>query len=141
MDGKKVPAGALHFQKLWLLPDQMYHDVPDVRTADDAVLTIRLMMFFELVDIETMLSTTHDPIPDLRILNLHSTRIEDAGLTFLEPMKGLVCLDLSDTRVTSIGPKHLEKFLISTTLRGAIKVCRLLLPSRSFENWVCIEHV
>ena len=42
----------------------MYHDVPDVRTADDAVLTIRLMIFFELTDIDRMLETTHDPIGD-----------------------------------------------------------------------------
>jgi Type II secretion system (T2SS), protein E, N-terminal domain len=60
---KKVPKG-LVFHKLWLMPDQMYHDVPDVRTADDAVLTIRLMIFFELQDIATMLETTHDPIGD-----------------------------------------------------------------------------
>jgi hypothetical protein len=60
---RKVPRG-LVFQKLWLLPDQMYHDVPDVRTADDAVLTIRLMIFFELLDIERMLETSHDPIGD-----------------------------------------------------------------------------
>lgn len=60
---QKVPRG-LVFQKLYLMPDQMYHDVPDVRTADDAVLTIRLMIFFELVDIEKMLVTTHDPIGD-----------------------------------------------------------------------------
>ena len=60
---KKIPNG-LVFQKLWLMPDQMYHDVPDVRTADDAVLTIRLMIFFELVDIERMLATSHDPIGD-----------------------------------------------------------------------------
>lgn len=59
----KIPKG-LVFQKLWLLPDQMYHDVSDVRTADDAVLTIRLMIFFELINIERMLETTHDPIGD-----------------------------------------------------------------------------
>jgi type II secretion system (T2SS) protein E len=59
----KIPRG-LVFQKLWLLPDQMYHDVTDVRTADDAVLTIRLMIFFELINIERMLETTHDPIGD-----------------------------------------------------------------------------
>ncbi len=72
--GRKVP-GALEFQKLWLLPDQMYHDVPDVRTADDAVLTIRLMMFFELVDIELMLSETHDPIGDF--LNAATSDVVD----------------------------------------------------------------
>jgi hypothetical protein len=60
---RKVPKG-LVFQKLWLMPDQMYHDVTDVRTADDALLTIRLMIFFELLDIATMLETTHDPIGD-----------------------------------------------------------------------------
>src|SRR5262249_599113 len=59
----KIPNG-LVFQKLWLMPDQMYHDVIDVRTADDALLTIRLMIFFELRDIETMLNATHDPIGD-----------------------------------------------------------------------------
>jgi hypothetical protein len=56
----KVP-NALVFQKLWLLPDQMYHDVSDVRTADDAVLTIRLMLFFELVDLERMLASRTTP--------------------------------------------------------------------------------
>jgi len=60
---RKVPKG-LVFHKLWLMPDQMYHDVTDVRTGDDAVLTIRLMIFFELLDIATMLETTHDPIGD-----------------------------------------------------------------------------
>ena len=60
---EKQPDG-LQFQKMWLMPDQMYHDVRDVRTADDAVLIIRLMIFFELLDIEKMLETTHDPIGD-----------------------------------------------------------------------------
>jgi hypothetical protein len=60
---QKVPKG-LVFQKLWLMPDQMYHDVTDVRTTDDAVLTVRLMIFFELIDIERMLESTHDPIGD-----------------------------------------------------------------------------
>ncbi|MDY3557123.1 hypothetical protein R5W24_006310, partial [Gemmata sp. JC717] len=60
---KKVSKG-LVFQKLWLMPDQMYHDVTDVRTADDAVLIVKLMVFFELLDIERMLETTHDPIGD-----------------------------------------------------------------------------
>jgi hypothetical protein len=62
--GAQKEPNALVFQKLWLMPDQMYHDVTDVRTADDAVLTIRLMIFFELTDIERMLDTTHDPIGD-----------------------------------------------------------------------------
>jgi hypothetical protein len=62
--GVRKVAKGLVFQKLWLMPDQMYHDVTDVRTADDAVLTIKLMMFFELIDIDRMLEATHDPIGD-----------------------------------------------------------------------------
>jgi hypothetical protein len=62
--GVQKEPNSLVFQKLWLMPDQMYHDVSDVRTADDALLTVRLMIFYELVDIERMLETTHDPIGD-----------------------------------------------------------------------------
>ena len=62
--GAEKIANALVFEKLWLMPDQMYHDVKEVRTSDDAVLTIKLMIFYELLDIERMLDTTHDPIGD-----------------------------------------------------------------------------
>jgi len=60
---RKIPA-ALRFQKLRVIPDQMYCDIDKVRTSDDALLTIKLMIFFELVDIEQLLDTTHDPIAD-----------------------------------------------------------------------------
>lgn len=59
----KVPR-ALHFHKLRVIPDQTYYLVDDVRTSDDALLTVKLMIFFELADIETMLDQTHDPIAD-----------------------------------------------------------------------------
>jgi hypothetical protein len=60
---RKVPR-ALQFTKLRVIPDQMYFDVRDVRTVDDALLLVKLMVFFELVDIERMLDQTHDPIAD-----------------------------------------------------------------------------
>ena len=60
---RKVPR-ALRFTKLRVIPDQMYFDVETVRTADDALLTVRLMLFFELADIERMLDRTHDPVAD-----------------------------------------------------------------------------
>ena len=55
---------ALTFQKLRSMPDQMYYSVKDVRTADDAQLTVHLMIFYELVDIEKMLDSSNDPIGD-----------------------------------------------------------------------------
>ena len=59
----KIPR-ALRFKKLRVIPDQTYHLVDDVRTSDDALLTVKLMIFFELADIETMLQQTHDPVAD-----------------------------------------------------------------------------
>ena len=60
---RKLPS-ALRFEKLRVIPDQMYYDVENVRTADDALITVRLMVFFELADIGRMLDRTHDPIGD-----------------------------------------------------------------------------
>ena len=56
--------GAKKFQKLRMIPDQFYYNITDVRTADDALITVKLMVFFELVNVETMLNNTHDPIAD-----------------------------------------------------------------------------
>jgi len=60
---RKIP-NALQFEKLRIIPDQLYFDVENVRTGDDALLVIKLMVFFELHDIERMLDQTHDPVAD-----------------------------------------------------------------------------
>lgn len=56
--------GAKKFQILRLIPDQFYYNITDVRTADDALIVVKLMVFYELVNVETMLNNTHDPIAD-----------------------------------------------------------------------------
>jgi hypothetical protein len=71
---RKVPH-ALNFTKLLVIPDQMYFDVESVRTADDALLVVKLMVFFELCDIEKMLDQTHDPIADF--INAMSADVVD----------------------------------------------------------------
>ncbi len=73
-ESEKVPGG-LKFQKLWLMPDQMYHDVREVSTADDVMLTIKLMIFFELENVEKMLAGSHDPIGDF--INATSSDVID----------------------------------------------------------------
>lgn len=80
---KKVP-GALRFTKLRVIPDQTYLDVDEVRTADDALLTVRLMIFFELRDIGTMLNETHDPVADFINAATADVIRFAAGLTFEE---------------------------------------------------------
>lgn len=62
-NGEKVPS-VLKFEKLRVIPDQMYFDVAGVRTADEALITAKLMVFFELTNIEQMIQETHDPIAD-----------------------------------------------------------------------------
>lgn len=84
-NGGKVPS-ALRFEKLRVIPDQMYFDVAGVRTADEALITAKLMVFFELVDIEKMLQETHDPIADF-INALSADVISFAGECNFETFK------------------------------------------------------
>ncbi|XP_006817952.2 uncharacterized protein LOC102802274, partial [Saccoglossus kowalevskii] len=60
---RKVP-GARNFTKLRIIPDQFYYNVEDVRTKDEALIRVKLMLFYELKDIEKMLANTQDPIAD-----------------------------------------------------------------------------
>ncbi|XP_074658375.1 uncharacterized protein LOC141911275 isoform X2 [Tubulanus polymorphus] len=60
---QKIP-GLLKFNKLQVIPDQFYYNVDEVRTADDALMRIKLMIFYELKDIPRMLANTQDPIAD-----------------------------------------------------------------------------
>ena len=85
-DGRKKP-GALKFLKLRVIPDQLYFDVEDVRTTDEAMLTLKLMVFFELDNIEVMLDKTHDPIADF-INALTADIISFAGKGTFEEFKG-----------------------------------------------------
>ena len=46
---------ALKFTNLRTIPASAYHNVSEVRTNDDTLITVKLMLFFDLVHIETML--------------------------------------------------------------------------------------
>ena len=56
---------ALKFEKLICAPSSTYYDVENVRTADDALLTVRLMIFYKLTDITAMMDATNDPMADI----------------------------------------------------------------------------
>ncbi|RUS72351.1 hypothetical protein EGW08_019887 [Elysia chlorotica] len=60
----RMIAGQHCFTVLRIIPDQFYYNVDEVRTSDDALLRIKLMMFYELTDIEMMLNSTQDPMAD-----------------------------------------------------------------------------
>jgi hypothetical protein len=61
---RKRPHG-LKFEKLMLAPSSTYYDVENVRTADDALLTVRLMVFYSFVDVVAMMDATNDPMADI----------------------------------------------------------------------------
>ena len=63
-DQRTMIKDALKLTKIRTLPDQLYYNVLGCRTQDDAQLTVRLMLFFQMVDLEKMLDSTHDPIGD-----------------------------------------------------------------------------
>merc|ERR1712039_205806 len=62
-NGRKVK-GAIKFTKLRVCPEQTYFDVENVRTKDDALVTVKVMIFYRLKDIDVMLRETHDPTAD-----------------------------------------------------------------------------
>jgi len=62
-NGHKVK-DAVKFTKLRVCPEQTYFDVESVRTNDDALVSVKVMIFYRLADIEVMLRETHDPTAD-----------------------------------------------------------------------------
>jgi hypothetical protein len=82
-NGRKVK-GAVKFSKLRVCPEQTYMDVDGVRTRDDALVTVKIMLFYRLRDIDLMLKETHDPTADF-INSLSSDVVEFvAGKSFEE---------------------------------------------------------
>eukprot|EP00457_Paulinella_chromatophora_P004979 gb/GEZN01004992.1/.p1 GENE.gb/GEZN01004992.1/~~gb/GEZN01004992.1/.p1 ORF type:complete len:522 (-),score=73.36 gb/GEZN01004992.1/:215-1780(-) len=79
-------AGKLVFTKLRLIPDQLYFDVESVRSADDALLTIKLMIFFELTDVDKMIDSTHDAPSDF-INSISADVIQWTGKRSFEQFK------------------------------------------------------
>lgn len=61
---RMVP-GLNKFKQLPTIPNNFYYNVREVRTSDDTMLTVKVMMFYQMEDVLRMLDTTHDPIADL----------------------------------------------------------------------------
>ena len=50
----KYIADKNRFEILNFAPSQIYYNLDEVRTSDDALIRIKLMIFYELKDIQTM---------------------------------------------------------------------------------------
>jgi hypothetical protein len=64
MERARKKVGALRFTKLRSIPAKMYFDVENVRTKDNALITVKLMIFYQLVNVDRMLDNTNDPMGD-----------------------------------------------------------------------------
>jgi hypothetical protein len=64
MERARKKVGALRFTKLRSIPAKMYFDVENVRTKDNALITVKLMIFYQLVNVDKMLDNTNDPMGD-----------------------------------------------------------------------------
>lgn len=82
---RKKP-NALRFTKLQTTPAQTYFDIENVRTKDDALLVIRLMIFYSITDVERMLDSTKDPVADM-INSVSSDVIEFTSVLTFESFK------------------------------------------------------
>lgn len=104
----KLP-NRLNFEKLRCTPDQMYTSVNDVRTSDDAQLTLNMMIFFELRDVEKMLDTTTDPIGDFinasaaDVMTFAATRTYEALLRQTERLSELETFPILRDRMAQSG--------------------------------------
>jgi len=61
---RMVP-GLNKFHQLPTIPQNFYYNVREVRTSDDTMLTVKVMLFYEMVDVLKMMHASHDPIADL----------------------------------------------------------------------------
>lgn len=61
--GRVTPNGR-QFDILTIQPDILHYNINEVRTLDDTLLTIKITLIFELIDVYKMLDMTQDPIAD-----------------------------------------------------------------------------
>jgi len=99
---------------LRVIADKLYYNVTDVRTRDDTLVKVKLMIFFELEDIEKMLDNTHDPIADFINAAASDTVAFCAVLTYEEflqrtsQMNEIATFKQLQTRSQNIGYKILK---------------------------------
>ncbi|CAF0900575.1 unnamed protein product [Brachionus calyciflorus] len=52
------------FEILNIKPDFFHYHVKEVRTLDDSLITVKLMVIYEIINVDLMLEKTQDPISD-----------------------------------------------------------------------------
>lgn len=104
------------FRILTNKPDFFHYYVNEVRTLDDTLMTIKIMIIYELVDIFTMLDKTQDPISDFA---------------------NAICADV----VSAVGKLSFEEFLRTGASRLNSLETYKELTNRASRNGYKIESI
>ncbi|XP_076438429.1 uncharacterized protein LOC143277472 [Babylonia areolata] len=64
-DKARLVPGSRRFTQLPLVPDHFYYNMREIRTNDDTMITVKVMVFFAVTDILQMLDNTSDPVADI----------------------------------------------------------------------------
>ena len=116
--GRLVPH-ARKFQTLRCTPDQQYLMICGVRTKDNALVAVHLMVLFDLADVEKMLNSTSDPIADLvnalsaDAMTFGANHTYETLLESTEQLSSLATFPAAEKRLTSVGYN-----LLSVVYRG-----------------------
>ena len=120
----------LKFKLLRIIADQFYYNVREVRTKDDTTITVKLMIFFELVDVVKMLDRTHDPIADFINAVASDTVQHCSGLTYEQfventsQMNELTTFGSLCSRADTIGYK-INKVFFFLKIFKIFQICKL----------------
>jgi len=117
----RVLSGLRKFTNLPLLEQQIYYNVRDVKTNDSDTLTIKVMLFYTIVDITKMLDTTSDVVGDIinalaaDVISWSATKsysqiLEHTGeLSDLNTFKQLIkCAEIHGTKIGKVHYRGLK---------------------------------
>mmetsp|Transcript_75097 Transcript_75097/g.150955 ORF Transcript_75097/g.150955 Transcript_75097/m.150955 type:complete len:489 (+) Transcript_75097:91-1557(+) len=110
-DHRTIIKDALKLTKIRTLPDQLYYNVASCRTSDDAQLSVRLMIFYQMVDLTKMLDSTHDPIGDFvnaasaDVIRFTAANTLEQFIHRSSDLNELSCFPVLASRAESIGYK------------------------------------
>ncbi|GFO33634.1 type ii secretion system (t2ss), protein e, n-terminal domain, partial [Plakobranchus ocellatus] len=130
---RMVP-GLNKFIRLPTIPDNFYYNVREVRTTDDTMLTVKVMLFYRMEDVLKMmarpdvwlglgLGLLHTPAhPFSSTTQLHSGTMPDTPYTYTthDPIADLINALCADV-ISFVGPLTYQQFVEKTSLLSSLE--------------------
>merc|ERR1711972_572888 len=123
----------------------MYFDVESVRTKDNALISVKLMLFYHLQNVEQMLDATNDPIADFvnavsaDVIEWCSSRKFDEFLANTDALNTLIPYAQLTAQATKIGFELTRLYSVATVRRTACRKCTTR-PLRRGRLWRWLQR-